>query len=59
MRAHGHRCPGPKGRGLQPPANGVPSPALLARAGRGFARFLAQRTEDHDGGAEAGEDTPR
>lgn len=45
--------PEPEGRGLQPPAFGRPSPALLARADRGYARFLAQaapddRTDDHD-----------
>ncbi|MFE4335771.1 hypothetical protein ACFRQM_42250 [Streptomyces sp. NPDC056831] len=47
-------APEPEGRGLQPPAYGVPSPALLARAGRGFARFLAQRTEDQDDGPDGG-----
>ncbi|MGW6412336.1 hypothetical protein ACWF95_34825 [Streptomyces vinaceus] len=31
------------------PRYGVPSPALLARAGRGYARFLAQQPENHDG----------
>ncbi|MER7001341.1 hypothetical protein [Streptomyces sp. NPDC000410] len=33
------------------PRYGVPSSALLARADRGYARFLAQQTEDqeHDG----------
>ncbi|MFJ2478435.1 hypothetical protein ACIOWI_36865 [Streptomyces sp. NPDC087659] len=36
--------PGPEGRGLQPSAFGRPSPALLARADRGFARFLAPTT---------------
>ncbi|MDT3728748.1 MULTISPECIES: hypothetical protein [Streptomyces] len=45
--------PAPEGRGLQPPAFGRPSPALLARADRGYARFLAQAapdgcTDDHD-----------
>ncbi|MFI2645762.1 hypothetical protein [Streptomyces sp. NPDC018610] len=44
---------GPAGRGLQPPAFGRPSPALLARADRGYARFLVQaapgdRPGDHD-----------
>ncbi|MEU1536284.1 hypothetical protein ABZ460_44185 [Streptomyces fagopyri] len=52
-------APAPEGRGLQSPAYGVPSPALLARADRGFARFLAQRTEDQDDGADGGEDTQR
>ncbi|MFE6977226.1 hypothetical protein [Streptomyces sp. NPDC057682] len=31
----------PDDRGLQPPAFGQPSPALIARADRGYARFLA------------------
>ncbi|MFE4310459.1 hypothetical protein ACFRR6_30935 [Streptomyces sp. NPDC056891] len=52
-------APAPEGRGLQPPAYGVPSPALLARADRGFARFLAQRPEDQGDGADGGEDTQR
>lgn len=46
---------GPKAedRGLQPPAFGRPSPALMARAARGYARFLAVQapaadTGDHD-----------
>ncbi|MFE5091869.1 hypothetical protein ACFRCI_16065 [Streptomyces sp. NPDC056638] len=52
-------APEPEGRGLQPPAYGVPSPALPARAGRGFARFLALRTEDQDDGVHGGEDTQR
>ncbi|MGP3634326.1 hypothetical protein ACTU45_13315 [Streptomyces sp. 24-1644] len=60
MRAHtDSTAPEPEGRGLQPPAYGVPSPALLARADRGFARFLAQRTEDQDDGADGSEDTQR
>ncbi|KAF5998697.1 hypothetical protein [Streptomyces sp. WAC00263] len=33
--------PAAEGRGLQPPAFGRPSPALIARADRGYARFLA------------------
>ncbi|MFC8643359.1 hypothetical protein ACWGNY_31905 [[Kitasatospora] papulosa] len=36
--------PGPEERGLQPPDFGRPSPALLARADRGYARFLAPTT---------------
>ncbi|WLQ53867.1 hypothetical protein P8A21_40845 (plasmid) [Streptomyces poriferorum] len=36
--------PEPEGRGLQPPDFGRPSPALLARADRGYARFLAPTT---------------
>lgn len=51
--------PGPEGRGLQPPAYGVPSPDLLARAERGFARFLAQHTEDQDDRADGSEDPQR
>jgi len=34
----------------QPPRYGTPSPALLARADRGFARFLAQHTQDQGDG---------
>ncbi|MFD5748984.1 hypothetical protein [Streptomyces sp. NPDC127033] len=39
--------------GIQPPAFGQPSPALIARADRGYARFLAVPapdavTGDHD-----------
>ncbi|MGW2183967.1 hypothetical protein ACWCXX_39555 [Streptomyces sp. NPDC001732] len=49
-------APAPKGRGPQPPAYGVPSPDLIARADRGFARFLAQHTEDQGDGADGGED---
>ncbi|MCX4564759.1 MULTISPECIES: hypothetical protein [Streptomyces] len=42
--------PAPEGRGLKPSAFGRPSPALLARADRGFARFLAQAApDDHTG----------
>ena len=48
-------APAPKGRGLQSPAYGVPSPSLLARADRG----LAQHTEDQDGRADGGEDPQR
>ncbi|MFD4577974.1 hypothetical protein ACFWNK_37345 [Streptomyces sp. NPDC058417] len=60
MRAHTDTtAPAPEGRGLQPPAYGVPSPALLARADRGFARFLAQHTEDQDDQADGSEDTQR
>ena len=41
MRAPTPTGPGPEERGLQPPDFGRPSPTLLARADRGFARFLA------------------
>ncbi|WP_327259902.1 MULTISPECIES: hypothetical protein [unclassified Streptomyces] len=51
--------PEPEGPGLQRPDFGRPSPALLARADRGRARFLARRTEDQDDGADGGEDTPQ
>jgi hypothetical protein len=45
--------PAPQGPGLQPPAFGRPSPTLLARADRGYTRFLAVQapdasTGDHD-----------
>ncbi|WP_331734525.1 MULTISPECIES: hypothetical protein [unclassified Streptomyces] len=60
MRAHTDiTAPAPEGRGLTSPAYGVPSPALLARADRGYARFLAQRTEDQDERADGGEDIQR
>ncbi|MFE0886935.1 hypothetical protein [Streptomyces rochei] len=60
MRAHtDSTAPAPEGRGLQSPAYGVPSPALLARADRGFARFLGQHDEDQDDGAGGGEDPQR
>ncbi|MFF3503415.1 hypothetical protein [Streptomyces sp. NPDC003247] len=44
---------GPPPEDRQPPAFGRPSPALIARADRGYARFLAVRapaadTGDHD-----------
>ncbi|MET9513147.1 hypothetical protein ABZX62_32685 [Streptomyces flavidovirens] len=60
MRAHtDSTAPAPEGRSLQSPAYGVPSPALLARADRGFARFLGQHGEDQDDGADGGKDTQR
>ncbi|MFE2038474.1 hypothetical protein ACFXBB_35675 [Streptomyces scopuliridis] len=40
--------PAPEGPGLQPPDFGRPSPALLARADRGYARFLARTTKPQD-----------
>ncbi|MFB6717947.1 hypothetical protein [Streptomyces sp. NPDC056358] len=53
--------PQPEDRGLQLPSFGWPSPALLARADRGYARFLAHTAlaepddhtghHDHDGAA--------
>ncbi|MGW0932914.1 hypothetical protein [Streptomyces sp. NPDC002644] len=36
----------PGGRGLRRPAFNRPSPALLARADRGYARFLARTALD-------------
>jgi hypothetical protein len=60
MRAHTDTTvPAPEGRGLQSPVYGVPSPALLARADRGYARFLTERTEDQYDGADGGEDPQR
>ncbi|MFH8760651.1 hypothetical protein [Streptomyces atroolivaceus] len=60
MRAYtDSTAPASEGRGLQSPAYGVPSPALLARADRGFARFLGQHDEDQDDGADGGEDPQR
>ncbi|MGQ4458411.1 hypothetical protein [[Kitasatospora] papulosa] len=38
--------PQPEGRGLQPPDFGRPSPTLLERADRGYARFLAVQAPD-------------
>ncbi|MGW2683614.1 hypothetical protein ACWC6I_10730 [Streptomyces sp. NPDC001414] len=60
MRVHtDSTAPAPEGRGLQSPAYGVPSPALLARADRGFARFLGEHGEDQDDVADGSEDTQR
>ncbi|MGW7579228.1 hypothetical protein [Streptomyces sp. NPDC054765] len=42
--------PAPQSPGLHPPAFGWPSPALLARADRGYARFLAVQAPDADTG---------
>jgi hypothetical protein len=36
----------PERSSFQPPAFGQPSPALLARADRGYARFLAVQAPD-------------
>ncbi|MEW1724737.1 hypothetical protein [Streptomyces sp. NPDC093109] len=38
--------PAPQGPGLQPPDYGRPSPALITRADRGYARFLAAPVPD-------------
>ncbi|MFE2038899.1 hypothetical protein ACFXBB_37910 [Streptomyces scopuliridis] len=42
--------PQPEGHGLQPPTIGWPSPALIARADRGYARFLAAQAPDANTG---------
>lgn len=42
--------PAPNGSGLQWPDFGRPSPALLERAVRGYARFLAVQAPDADTG---------
>ncbi|MFE3072520.1 hypothetical protein [Streptomyces sp. NPDC059247] len=60
MRArHDTTAPVPEGRGLRPPAYGVPSPAPLARADRGSARFLGRHGEDQEDRADGGEDPQR
>lgn len=51
--------PAPEAPGPQPPDLGRPSPALIARADRGYARFLAGHapdasTGDHDQNDAAG-----
>ncbi|CAM5543741.1 hypothetical protein I6J42_34590 (plasmid) [Streptomyces californicus] len=50
MRAPTPDGPAPDGPGLQPPDCGRLSPALVARADRGYARFLAARAPDADTG---------
>ncbi|MFD8937929.1 hypothetical protein ACFV0R_22220 [Streptomyces sp. NPDC059578] len=50
MRAPTPDGPAPEGPGLQPPDYGRPSPALVARADRGYARFLAARVSAADPG---------
>ncbi|MFJ2095216.1 hypothetical protein ACIOEW_39140 [Streptomyces sp. NPDC087901] len=50
--------PDPEEPGLQLPDFGRPSPALLERADRGYARFLAfQAPDDHTGDHD--QDDPR
>ncbi|MER7623829.1 hypothetical protein [Streptomyces sp. NPDC126503] len=51
--------PAPAGPGLRQPAYGFPSSALLARADRGHARFLAQHTENPDHRADTGKEPTR
>ncbi|MFR9793752.1 hypothetical protein ACL07V_34665 [Streptomyces sp. MB22_4] len=48
--------PQPEDRGLQPPAFGRPSPALIARADRGHARFLAVQAPAADTGDHSPDD---
>ncbi|OEJ30044.1 hypothetical protein [Streptomyces subrutilus] len=59
MSAPTPASPEPDGPGLQRPDFDRPSPALLARADRGLARFLAQPIGDQDDVLGDGEDTPR
>ncbi|MFJ9113563.1 hypothetical protein [Streptomyces sp. NPDC102283] len=49
--------PEPEGPALQRPDFGRPSPALLERADRGYARFLAHTTHAPDGNADGRDDT--
>ncbi|MFF1918583.1 hypothetical protein ACFVYE_45170 [Streptomyces sp. NPDC058239] len=51
--------PEPEGRGLHPPAFGRPSPALLQRADRGYARFLAVQAPDATPGDHDQDDAAR
>lgn len=51
--------PDPEGSGLQRPDFGRPSPALLERADRGYARFLAHTTQAPDDNADGRDDTAR
>ncbi|MFF2411427.1 hypothetical protein [Streptomyces sp. NPDC058092] len=51
--------PDPEGPGLQPPDFGRPSPALLERADRGYARFLAHTTQVPDESTGGNDDTAR
>jgi len=50
--------PEQEGPGLQRPF-GRPSPALLERADRGYARFLAHTTQAPDDNADGRDDTAR
>ncbi|MBM7054107.1 hypothetical protein [Streptomyces durocortorensis] len=51
--------PEPEGPSLQRPGFGRPSPALLERADRGYARFLAHTTQATDDQADGHDDTAR
>ncbi|MFF2236263.1 hypothetical protein [Streptomyces anulatus] len=59
MRAPTPADPDPEGPGLQRPGFGRPSPALLARADRGYARFLADTARAPGGNADGRDDTAR
>ncbi|MEW2308998.1 hypothetical protein AB0918_10230 [Streptomyces sp. NPDC006864] len=59
MSAPTPTSPEPEGPGLQRPDFGRPSPALLERADRGYARFLAHTTQATDGHADDRDDTAR
>jgi hypothetical protein len=59
MSAPTPTSPEPEGPGLQRPDFGRPSPALLERADRGYARFLAHTTQDPDDNADGRDDTAR
>ncbi|MFZ3491740.1 hypothetical protein ACODT5_00610 [Streptomyces sp. 5.8] len=50
MSAPTSPSPAPQGPSFQPPEYGRPSPALIARADRGYARFLAAPAPDADPG---------
>ncbi|MFI0756759.1 hypothetical protein ACH4PX_05165 [Streptomyces anulatus] len=59
MRAPTPASPDTEGPSLQRPGFGQPSPALLERADRGYARFLAHTTQAPDGNADGRDDTAR
>lgn len=59
MSAPTPTSPEPEGPGLQRPDFGRPSPALLERADRGYARFLAHVTQAPDDNADGRDDTAR
>ncbi|MFB8415305.1 hypothetical protein ACFC63_07300 [Streptomyces albidoflavus] len=56
MRTHTHTTTPEEGRGLMPPGYGHPSPALLARADQGYARFLRQHSTDQNAQDETGQE---
>jgi hypothetical protein len=59
MRAPTPASPDTEGPGLQRPGFGRPSPALLERADRGYARFLADTTRTPGGNADDRDDMAR